>query len=483
MNIEKIEIIVVGLFLFIQVSFFFWTFFKIRTLATIIPKQEFLGFDSNRIILNENARKNSVFSKILSSLNEYLDRNRGAVVDFNLMKDVVERNVDAIEEEINLTVGVPLYLGLMATITGIIVALFNMPNIVDLGISLGSQDTGKALDQGIGTLISGVKIAMIASFAGLLLTVLNSGVFLRISKSRLEARKNDFYTFIQTELMPVVNQDFNSTLSTLQRNLFEFNREFSANFSKLNSEFSSNLFQLTGFFRDSIEAIRAQKELLDLINKTKVSQIVKYNLQVLEQIDTSLDKLDQFNRYLGNLTSLVENSGELVNKTNDLLSRTENFKHIAERIESNLSQSQRLLEFLSEHFRQLEEYKQYTRKTVADTGHSISEVFKELRELVQNTSDSVKKFTVDETNLLREVFSSSRNGLNHLNHLPTIETKISEFKTESLAQQQQIKELHQTLNALLTNTEKVIELLKEIESESILRRIVAVFTKANTKKA
>jgi hypothetical protein len=67
-----------------------------------------------------------------------------------------------------------------------------MPNIVDLGISLGSQDTGKALDQGIGTLISGVKIAMIASFAGLLLTVLNSGIFLRISKSRLEARKMIF---------------------------------------------------------------------------------------------------------------------------------------------------------------------------------------------------------------------------------------------------------------------------------------------------
>lgn len=282
--------------------------------------------------------------------------------------------------------------------------------------------------------------------------------------------------------MPVVNQDFNSTLSTLQRNLFEFNREFSANFSKLNSEFSSNLSQLTGFFRDSIEAIRAQKELLDLINKTKVSQIVEYNLQVLEQIDTSFDKLDQFNRYLGNLTSLVENSGELVNKTNELLSRTENFKHIAERIESNLSQSQKLLQFLSEHFGQLEEYKQHTRKAVADTGHSISEVFKELKELVQNTSDSVEKFTVNEFNLLRDALRLSRNGLNHLNHLPTIETKISEFKTESLTQQQQIKELHQTLNALLTNTKEIIELLRQIQSESVLRRIVALFTRANTKK-
>ncbi len=477
MNIEKIEIIVVCLFLFIQVSFFFWTFVKIRTLATIIPEKSSLNVDANNNVLETNVQENPFFSKILSSLNEYLNRNRGAVVDFNLMKDVVERNVDAIEEEINLTVGVPLYLGLMATITGIIVALFNMPNIVDLGISLGSQDTGKALDQGIGTLIGGVKIAMIASFVGLLLTVLNSGVFLRISKSRLEARKNDFYTFIQTELMPVVNQDFNSTLSTLQRNLFEFNREFSTNFSKLNSEFSVNLSQLGGFFRASIEAIKHQKELLDSINKTKVSEMMKYNLKVLEQIDTSLVKLDQFNRYLGNLTSLVENSAELVNKTHELLNRTENFKQIAERIESNLSQSQRLLEFLSEHFRQLEEYKQHTRKTVADVGHSISEVFKELKELVQNTSDSVKKFTVDETNLLKDVLSSSHNGLNSLNHLPTIETKISEFKMQSVSQQQ-IEELQRALDSLLTKTNKVIELLDRIESGSVFRRITAVFTKS-----
>jgi flagellar basal body P-ring protein FlgI len=66
--------------------------------------------------------------------------------------------------------------------------------------------------------------------------------------------------------------------------------------------------------------------------------------------------------------------------------------------------------------------------------------------------------------------------------LPTIETKISEFKTESLTQQQQIKELHQTLNALLTNTKEIIELLRQIQSESVLRRIVALFTRANTKK-
>ena len=570
MSIEKIEIVIVSIVVSIQIIFFTSTLIKILTLRTIIPDAKLLKVEGNRII--QDGRGNSIWGKILSSLNKYLDKNKDAVVDFNLIEDIVERNIDTIEEEINLTVGIPLYLGLMATILGIVIALFNMPDLDDLGRNLGIQDTGKALDQGIGTLIDGVKIAMIASFIGLLLTVLNSGVFLRYSKSFLDLRKNDFYTFIQTELMPIVNQDFISILATLQRNLSEFNREFSklngefsgnlsqlTNFfkesteatkaqkelldsinktnvseiaqynvkvlgkidksfgkleefnlylknltltiensrgiiDKLNSEFSSNLSQLSGFFDESIRVIRSQKELLDSINETKISEMMKYNVDVLEQISSFVSKLEQLNSYLGNLTSvvknleeLIKNSGELVNKTNDLLSRTENFKRIAERIENNLSQSQELSRFLSEHFRQLEEHKQYTEKTVVDVGKTVVDVgfsmldiFKDLEEFVKKTSDSVKEFTVIETNLLRDVLSSSRNGLSNLNHLSTIETKISEFKKESVSQQQ-INELKQALDEMLDRMNEMIKLLEKIESDGIFRRITAVFTKSKQK--
>jgi len=74
-----------------------------------------------------------------------------------------------------------------------------------------------------------VKIAMIASLMGLAFTVVNSGWFYRGAKFKRESRKNEFYTFIQTELLPVLNQNINSTLYSLQNNLFRFNDDFSAN--------------------------------------------------------------------------------------------------------------------------------------------------------------------------------------------------------------------------------------------------------------
>ncbi len=64
-------------------------------------------------IIESYATKNLVFEKILFSTNNYLIRNRGASSDFNLIKDIVERNIDAVEEDINSSIGIPLYLGLM----------------------------------------------------------------------------------------------------------------------------------------------------------------------------------------------------------------------------------------------------------------------------------------------------------------------------------------------------------------------------------
>ena len=132
-------------------------------------------------LIKSTGNSNVVFEKVLNSVNTYLLRNKGAVSDFNLIKDVVERNTDAIDEEINTLLPIPLYLGLMGTMLGIVIGLFAMPSISDANFE-------KAID----ILIGGVKIAMIASFTGLLLTVLLSGWKYKGAKTKAEGLKNDF---------------------------------------------------------------------------------------------------------------------------------------------------------------------------------------------------------------------------------------------------------------------------------------------------
>jgi len=399
-------------------------------------------------IIELDGKPNRIFENILFSVNNYLIRNRGASSDFNLMKDIVERNTDAVEEDINLSVGTPLYLGLMGTMMGIVIALFNMP---DLGVELGTEQTGRTLDEGIAMLIGGVKIAMIASFMGLMLTIINSGWVFKGSRSYSEARKNEFYTFVQIELLPIINQGLASTLESLQRNLLQFNNEF-----------SRNLKGLTGVFDSNRSAIREQKELLDAIDKAKVSEMTKYNVAVLKQLDLSVGKFEKFNAFLSNTTQFVENSQLIVTKSNELLARTDNFKTIAENLDSKLNQSQQLLTFLSEHFHKLEEHKEFTSNTVADVGHSISETFKELKEHIQNSSEAVKQFTIDETEALKNALSESKTNLVNLEHLSTLKTDVSQFKNSSATQGERLK---LTIEDLNRNMAKAIVILEQIENK------------------
>lgn len=405
-------------------------------------------------IIETNATKNLVFEKILFSTNNYLIRNRGAASDFNLIKDIVERNIDAVEEDINSSIGIPLYLGLMGTMMGIVIGLFNMP---EMGAIIG--DT-KAMDiklnEGIGLLIGGVKIAMIASFAGLFFTIIHSGWIFKGSRSFSESRKNEYYTFVQIELLPLINQGLAATLESLQRNLLKFN-----------TEFTSNLKGLTGIFDSSRKAIREQKELLDALDRAKVSDMTRYNVAVLKQLDVSVGQFEKFNAYLTNVTQFVENSQNIVSRTNELLARTDNFKSIADNLENKLNQSQLLMQFLSEHFNKLNEHKEFTSNAVADVGHSISETFKELKEHIQNSSDAVKKFTVDETELLKTALSESKTNLGNLEHLASLKSDVSQFKNSSASQGERLK---QAIDDLNKNMAKSIAVLEQIEKRSFSNR-------------
>ena len=465
MKVESIEIGLIAIIILIQIVVFIRTWNRIRTYRHILPDSTSVGIlcinvpirhleslppkeilanienyqnadtehDENLTkeainIVKPSSHSNPLFSQIIFSINNYLIRNRGAATDFNLVKDIVERNMDAIEEEINTSVSVPLYLGLMGTMLGIVIGLFHVP---DLGLVLDSQAKDAALNEGISTLIGGVKIAMIASFVGLMLTILNSNWVFKGSRAKVEKQKNNFYTFLQIELLPIINQGLASTLDSLQRNLLKFSNQF-----------TTNLQQLDGIFESNTQAITAQKELLDTIEKVKISQITKYNVQVLKELAVSIEQFEKFNAHLTNVNQFVENSQLIVTKSNDLLARTDNFQTIATNLENRLDQSQQLLEFLSAHFQNLESHKEFTSNAVADVGHAISGIFKELREHIQNSSETVKQFTVDEIEALKKALSESKTNLSNLEHLATLTAQFGEFNR--YYQSTMIKEFQET---------------------------------------
>jgi len=404
-------------------------------------------------ILETNKNSSPGFKKILFSINNYLLRNRGASSDFNLIKDIVERNTVAAEEDINLSLGIPLYLGLMGTMIGIVIALFNMP---DLGVQLGSQDTGKTLDEGIGMLIGGVKIAMIASFVGLLLTIVNSGWAFKGSKSFSETRKNDLYTFIQIELLPIINKGMASTLDSLQRNLMRFNEEF-----------NKNLTGLSGIFDSMRSAIREQKDLLDALDRAKVSDMTRYNVAVLKQLDVSVKQFERFNEHITNVNRFVESSATLVSRSNEILDRTDNFREIADGIKDRLQESRMLMEFLSAHFNNLESHKDHTNQAVVDVALAITDVFSQLKRHIEAASQEMKTFTVDELQILKDAFSQPRNNLSNLEHLSVLKTDVAKWKDMAAQQADTVRKALDLMNGTMAQSKEILE---KLESRSLAGR-------------
>lgn len=398
-----------------------------------------------------------LFEQIRYAINNYLIRNRGAATDFNLIKDVVERNTSAVEEDINLSVAVPLYLGLMGTMMGIVIGLFSMP---DIGQLVSANAThGDQLDEGINMLIAGVRIAMIASFTGLLLTVVNSGWYFRAGRRHVEARKNELYTFVQIELLPIINQGMAATLDSLQRNLMMFNTEFKGNLEGLKDIFVSNR-----------EAIRSQKQLLDTIAEAKISEMAKYNVKVLNKLEGSVVQLERFQEYLVQVNLLVGGTQQIVSGVNGFLTRTEEVKRVADSIDQRLHESGRLLEFLTTHFSKLEEHKVFTAQAVADVGHAISGTFHELKDHIGKSTDAVKQFTVDELDALRAALAESRTNLSNLGHLEALAKDVSQMKVSTASQMERLKgELSSTVKTL----EELSEGLKTVNAHLSNKGMVA----------
>ncbi len=136
---------------------------KIASFKNIFPdnSDKFQLEQENKVCEIKNQHKNVILDIIVSSINNYLNNNNNAVSDFHLMKDIVDRNCDAREEEINAQIPVPLYLGLAGTMLGILIGVGFLVFAGGLEDLLNSGNGSGA--EGIETLLGSVALAMISS--------------------------------------------------------------------------------------------------------------------------------------------------------------------------------------------------------------------------------------------------------------------------------------------------------------------------------
>jgi hypothetical protein len=374
-------------------------------------------------LVDSTDKSNSTTVTILNSINTYLIRNKGIASDFHLIKDIVERNTDAREDEITQTISLPLYLGLLGTFIGIVLGLVQIS-----GINFSGADT--ALDTAISTLLNGVMIAMVASFFGLLLTISNTGYFFKNAKKKVLDKKNEFYTFIQTDLLPLL------TLYSLQNNLHKFNEEFSSNIGSLNKVMGKNY-----------DALITQDKLLGKLETMNINSFAAANIKVLKELNFSVEKFSQFNQYLSQLNTLISESRGYGQQVNELLQRTDNFNELGLRIINSFGDNKQLLEFLQGHYNSLDESSQLINNAVGRVHNTLDETLDGLKEFVQIKIQEVQKLVNQEMEQLQHASPNKWKQLDNLSHLQKLGTDLQDIKMSSATQMEKMIQEVRGMNA------------------------------------
>jgi len=289
-----VEIALVAFLLALQFFSFSRNKTKIDTLEELYPdtglriaRQPAEGVD----LIEPQSHFSKGFIRLISATNLYLYKNKGAAADFNILRDISERESEALENEIDTTIAFPLYIGLMGTFLGVIIGLVKLAFF------------GGINDESIQSFLGGLMIGMTASAAGLMLTTLGNYQF-KQAKLYRDRNRNDYYTFMQAELLPSLNSDMAGSLTTLKSNLDAFNQEFSV-----------NIHSFKGTISNISENISLQKEFLETLRNIGYSQMATANVEVFSKIEKSLPVFDRFIQSIqeaNQLTDQARNSFEAI---------------------------------------------------------------------------------------------------------------------------------------------------------------------------
>lgn len=341
-----VSLIVFIIFLCIQGFYFFGNMKKLEAVRKFFIKKrdyEVYGEAEDSQLNASVAEKGSSLHTLIKELNEYTRKNHGTT-DFSVIQNKTERKINVMYENATSKLAFPTYLGLMGTFLGVFCGLLSF----NWGLF---HSVDGITDSAISNLIWGVLVSMLTSFIGLLLTTISNHIAADTQKIVGED-KNEFYEFIQNELMPTLGVSMVAALNKLHHTINLFEPSFNNVIDRFQATFDSCTQRFGSAFEQNVtivsEAVRVMGENMDKINEN-----VDLQAQLLKTLRSRgvVESLDAFVRASQNfdLVTMALNRFEVTrNAIKDVTVELVNTqRHYNESLEIPLNVANKLNQILS----------------------------------------------------------------------------------------------------------------------------------------
>jgi len=373
-----------------------------------------------------------IIQTIKEDINLYLLNNYGAAVNFSIIKDIVDREVDVKDEEILNSLPTPLYLGLAATMIGIIFGLFAMP-----------ESNGQHFAEGIDALINGVKLAMLGSLSGLACTTILSSFIYKNAKRKISRDKNEQISYLQATLLPELIKSEDTGVSGLKASLERF--------ARVATDISDNVLVAVN---KSSENILLQQEVIDKVANLDVLKISETNLELFNRLESNMSAFNNFSEYLSLMSQISDN-------LRDFASRTRNIDNVINQIDLTLQENDRLSRFLTSHFEKIE-----TSGFAALKAVDLSDA---------HFREAIEKLKVETDNCLNQAFRAVNESASHFSGAieklkEEIDSRISRLNQDASANESKLAEIYNEIGVKLASaTSEHISQLQTAYSNAVPR--------------
>lgn len=322
--------VTVAVFFAVQLGFFIHTYLKLNELSLFFPSKKWQtkeNEDNLTLIAEPEGSKNA--QDLVSEINDYITKTNGAV-EYAVIKDKTERKIDSLFEFATSKVSFPTYLGLMGTFFGVYIGLkcFNA--------GLGEGDGG-ITDQMVKELIGGIIVSMVTSLIGLLLMTI-SNIHASHVQKKVDAQKDEFFEFIQMEVIPSLGTNISSSLNRLRSTIGKFEPSFRAVIDEFKAAFRDCTDMFKGTFAENAEVLtKAVAEMgsnMTLINENIQKQDMLLKTLRQDEMVVTLDKFvtaaNSFDSVTTSIQKLEEAKERIIASTNTLAEKQESYNQSLE---------------------------------------------------------------------------------------------------------------------------------------------------------
>lgn len=394
---------------------------------------------------------------VVHKTNEYLCKNTGASADLGILEDICDNQRDALDDEIQSSLNVPLYLGLAGTFIGIITGLWGVEFEEIFSSTAGATSDTSNLE-GLQHLLYGIMAAMTASFFGLGLTVLNSSILYKSAVSKSSEGKEDYIGFLRSEMMPLLSNSMAASLNSLRGVLAHFVDRFGRNLSA---------------YADSAELLNDNLEkqhlVLQEINRLSLTEMSSQIASTFQELKESSDHLKTFKTYQKGLNDTIEKVGNVTSQIQSIISNFEEFSVGLATVVSNQNTANELQQqfksAIETHFPTGSEARDIWRNEfdlVVSEGQKVSE---DLSEQLAASTTHIKNF-VENNNEFIDTFKNMREVLATLTQYTNVQRECySELKTEIANLRNDYKDAQQESLELHKATVKAVEAMTKALKE------------------